>query len=87
MPVPQEINFIVEQASCLFLTMVQDVRFNRRCSATIGRSQQGGLGGLWEALGRGKKPRWQESDWQARKQWLEEPRCYRARQLSQRLFC
>ena len=25
MPVPQEINFIVEQASCLFLTMVQDV--------------------------------------------------------------
>ena len=25
MPLPQEINFIVEQASCLFLTMVQDV--------------------------------------------------------------
>ena len=25
MPVPQEINFIVEQASCLFLTMVQFV--------------------------------------------------------------
>ena len=25
MPVPQEMNFIVEQASCLFLTMVQDV--------------------------------------------------------------
>ena len=25
MPVPQEINFIVEQASCLFLTMMQDV--------------------------------------------------------------
>ncbi|MEG4486922.1 hypothetical protein [Microcoleus sp. D2_18a_B4] len=23
MPVPQEMNFIVEQASCLFLTMVQ----------------------------------------------------------------
>ncbi|MEG3928675.1 hypothetical protein [Microcoleus sp. D3_18a_C4] len=28
MPVPQEINFIVEQASCLFLTMVQNVRLN-----------------------------------------------------------
>ena len=51
------------------------------------RWQQGGLGGLWEGLGRGKKPRWQESDWQARKQWLEEPRRYSARQLSQRLFC
>ncbi|MEG4533313.1 hypothetical protein [Microcoleus sp. D2_18a_D3] len=29
MPVPQNINFIVEQASCLLLTMVQDVSFNR----------------------------------------------------------
>ncbi|MEG4583320.1 hypothetical protein QUA71_27480 [Microcoleus sp. MON1_C5] len=29
MPVPQEMNFIVEQASCLFLTMVQDVSLNR----------------------------------------------------------
>jgi hypothetical protein len=57
MPVPQEINFIVEQASCLFLTMVQDVRFNRRCSVTIGRWQQGRLGGFWEEPGRGKKPR------------------------------
>jgi hypothetical protein len=51
------------------------------------RWQQSGLGGLWEGLGRGKKPRWQESDWQARKQWLEEPRRYSAHQLSQRLFC
>jgi hypothetical protein len=51
------------------------------------RWQQGGLGGLWERLGRGKKPRWQARDWQARKQWLEERRRYSARQLSQRLFC
>jgi hypothetical protein len=29
MPVPQEINFIVEQASCLFLTMVQDVSLKK----------------------------------------------------------
>jgi transposase len=52
---------------------------------TIVRWQQGGLGGLWERSGRGKKPRWQESDWQALQQWLEEPRRYSARQLSQRL--
>ncbi len=51
------------------------------------RWQQGGLGGLWERLGRGKKPRWQARDWQALQQWLEEPRRYSARQLSQRLFC
>jgi hypothetical protein len=38
----------------------------------MARWQQGGLGGWWEALGRGKKNRWQESDWQAPKQWLEE---------------
>ena len=52
---------------------------------TIVRWQQGGLGGLWEGPGRGKKPRWQESDWQALQQWLEEPRRYSARQWSQRL--
>ncbi|MEG4530259.1 hypothetical protein [Microcoleus sp. D2_18a_D3] len=27
MPVPQRVNFLVEQASCLFLRIVQDVRF------------------------------------------------------------
>ncbi|UNU26051.1 hypothetical protein [Microcoleus vaginatus] len=27
MPVPQRVNFLVEQASCLFLRLVQDVRF------------------------------------------------------------
>ena len=52
---------------------------------TIMRWQQRGLGGLWEGSGRGKKPRWQESDWQALQQWLEEPRRYSARQLSERL--
>jgi len=29
MPVPQENLLFVEQASCLFLRMVQDVRFNK----------------------------------------------------------
>ncbi|WP_445245205.1 hypothetical protein [Microcoleus sp. OTE_8_concoct_300] len=28
MPVPQNINFLVEQASCLLLTMVQDISCN-----------------------------------------------------------
>ncbi|MEG3897864.1 MULTISPECIES: hypothetical protein [unclassified Microcoleus] len=35
MPVPQEINFIVEQASCLFLTMVQDASFIRLTTAIL----------------------------------------------------
>ncbi|WP_333436031.1 hypothetical protein [Microcoleus sp. D2_18a_D3] len=35
MPVPQEMNFIVEQASCLFLTMVQDVSFIRLTTAIL----------------------------------------------------
>ncbi|MBD1886774.1 hypothetical protein H6F84_23140 [Microcoleus sp. FACHB-84] len=29
MPVPQRVNFIVEQPSCLLLTMVQDVSIKR----------------------------------------------------------
>ena len=29
MPIPQENSLFVEQASCLFLRMVQDIRFNR----------------------------------------------------------
>lgn len=52
---------------------------------TIQRWETGGLGQLWEKPGRGKKPSWQESDWQALQQWLSEPRRYSARQLSQRL--
>ncbi|MEG3928272.1 MULTISPECIES: hypothetical protein [unclassified Microcoleus] len=30
MPVPQNINFLVEQASCLLLTMVQDIRLRKK---------------------------------------------------------
>ena len=52
---------------------------------TIERWQQGGLGGLWEKSGRGKKPRWLESDWQALQQWVNEPKRYSTRQLSERL--
>lgn len=52
---------------------------------TIHRWQQGGLGGLWEASGRGSKASWQEADWQAIQQWMVENRRYSARQISQRL--
>lgn len=52
---------------------------------TIECWQQGGLGGLWEKPGRGRKPRWLESDLQVLQQWLCEPRRWSARQLSERL--
>ncbi|MEG4346424.1 hypothetical protein QUB70_24560 [Microcoleus sp. A003_D6] len=32
MPVPQEINFLASQASCLLLAMVQHLSFNEVCS-------------------------------------------------------
>ena len=53
---------------------------------TIRRWQFLGLGGLWEAPGRGKKRSWQESDWQAIEKWLSQDRRYSARQLSQKLL-
>ena len=52
---------------------------------TIHRWQKGGLGGLWEASGRGNKASWKEEDWQAIQQWMVENRRYSARQISQRL--
>ena len=52
---------------------------------TIHRWNQRGLAGLWEAGGRGKKPRWTDEDWQALEQWLKEPRSSSAKLLSQRL--
>jgi transposase len=52
---------------------------------TIHRWQQSGLGGLWEASGRGSKASWKESDWQVMQQWMVENRRYSARQISQRL--
>ncbi|HSF72199.1 MAG TPA: hypothetical protein VLA84_00175 [Microcoleus sp.] len=42
MPVPQNINFIVEQASCLLLTMVQDVSLYRSI-AQVKRERQRSL--------------------------------------------
>lgn len=52
---------------------------------TIHRWQSQGLGGLWEAPGRGKKRHWQEADLKAVEQWLEEERSYTSRQLSEKL--
>ncbi|MDZ7969403.1 MAG: helix-turn-helix domain-containing protein [Nostoc sp. DedSLP03] len=53
---------------------------------TIKRWQFQGLGGLWEAAGRGKKRSWDEVDWQVVEKCLEQNRRYSARQLSQKLF-
>jgi transposase len=51
----------------------------------IHRWQEGGLYGLWEAQGRGRKARWSQEDWQALEEWVNEPRRYSAQQLSQKL--
>lgn len=53
---------------------------------TIKRWQVQGLGGLWEAPGRGKKRSWQQEDWQVVEKCLEQNRRYSARQLSQKLL-
>lgn len=53
---------------------------------TIRRWQQQGLGGLWDASGRGAKAKWQEADMAYLEQCLEqEPRTYNAQQLSRKL--
>lgn len=52
---------------------------------TIRRWQTHGLGGLWEALGRGLKPRWSEADIRAVEQWLQQERSYTSPQLCERL--
>lgn len=52
---------------------------------TINRWETQGIAGLWEARGRGRKPSWNDEDWQALEQWLCEERSYSARQLSQKL--
>jgi len=53
---------------------------------TIKRWQLQGLGGLWEAPGRGKKRSWHEVDWQVVEKCLEQDCRYSARQLSQKLL-
>ena len=54
--------------------------------ATIRRWQDGGLGGLWEASGRGAKRKWLETDLQYLEQCLEkEGRTYNSLQLAHKL--
>ena len=54
--------------------------------ATLKRRQTWGLGGLWDASGRGDKPRWQEEDLQYLEECLEqERRTYNTQQLAQKL--
>jgi transposase len=51
--------------------------------ATIRRWQEQGLGGLWEARGRGTKRKWQEEDMQYLEQCLEQQeRTYNSKQLA-----
>ena len=53
---------------------------------TIRRWQQQGLGGLWDARGRGAKAKWLEADMAYLEQCLEqEPRTYNSQQLSHKL--
>ena len=53
---------------------------------TIHRWQKQGLGGLWEAQGRGEKRRWQEEDLEYLEQCLKkEQRTYNSKQLSAKL--
>ena len=53
---------------------------------TIRRWQQQGLGGLWDARGRGAKAKWHEADMAYLEQCLEQqPRTYNSQQLAQKL--
>lgn len=53
---------------------------------TIHRWNSKGLGGLWEAPGRGGKPKWQETDIAYLEECLkQEPRTYNSQQLSEKL--
>jgi transposase len=55
--------------------------------ATLRRWEERGLGGLWEATGRGAKPKWSEEDFQYLTDCLEnEERTYNSQQLAWKLF-
>lgn len=54
--------------------------------AAIKSWKEFGLGGLWEAQGRGSKPTWQSEDLAALTQWLtEDGRTYNSEQLAVKL--
>ena len=54
--------------------------------STLQRWRTGGLGGLWEAPGRGAKRKWQEADMQHLEECLEKDQCtYNSVQLAVKL--
>ena len=53
---------------------------------TIKRWKDRGLSGLFEAPGRGVKPRWTEADMACVEEWVQDdPRTYTSRQLARKL--
>ena len=55
--------------------------------ATLRRWEERGLGGLWEAPGRGTKPKWQEEDLKYLTDCLEsDQRTYNSQQLAEKLL-
>jgi transposase len=54
--------------------------------ATIRRWEKLGLGGLWEAQGRGGKRKWSVEDLKEVEGWLKEERSYTSRQIKERLI-
>ncbi|ASC72882.1 hypothetical protein XM38_038420 [Halomicronema hongdechloris C2206] len=70
----------VEMIAAFFNWHVEMVR------KTLHRWQAGGLGGLWEAPGRGKRRRWQEADMVYIEQVLQvDERTYTSPQLAEKL--
>ena len=70
----------VEKIADFFNWHLQTVR------ETLHRWREKGLGGLWEAPGRGKQRRWTEADLEYLEGLLaEEPRTYNSKQLAQKL--
>ena len=90
--VPQRVK---DRASMLRLSnqgmYVEDIATYFDCNKqtvreTIHRWQKLGLGGLWEAQGRGQKRRWQEEDLEYLEQCLKkEQRTYNSKQLAAKL--
>ena len=71
----------VEKIADFFNWHLQTVR------ETLHRWQKKGLGGLWEAPGRGKQRRWTETDLEYLEGLLAEaPRTYNSKQLAQKLW-
>ena len=86
---------VKDRASMLLLNnqglYVEDIAVYFKCNKqtvreTIHRWQKKGLGGLWEAQGRGQKRSWQEEDLEYLEQCLrKEQKTYNSKQLATKL--